>query len=62
MLAEHQIISPSQGNTESRNVSPPFWEGREGLGPHLYPGVAPWSPGFFTGPAVQAPQEEKGWD
>lgn len=27
----HQILSPSQGNTESRNVSFPSWEGRENL-------------------------------
>lgn len=60
MLAVHQAISPSQGNTESRNVSFPFWEGRESLGTHFYTGVAPLFCQVLHLPSSKAPQEEMG--
>lgn len=57
MLAVYQAISPSQGNTESRNVSFPFWEGRENLGTHFYTGVASLFCQVLHLPSGKAPQE-----
>lgn len=56
----HQVLSPSQGNTESRNVSCIIL-GRKGeLSTHFYQMLLFCFVKFLICPAVQAPQEEQG--